>query len=92
MIVMNLLPGEKHLNEKHICFFVKRDVKSIHLYEVVERFYRHPEAPDHGLIQQYEIQHVRSFDLARPDLFSHLIQMDLAENTVGLLEKAESRK
>jgi len=89
MIVMNLLPNEKPLNEKHICFFVKKDTKTIGLYEVVLRFYRHPQAPDYSLVQQYEIQHVRSFDLNSPELYSHLSQMEYAEGTIGLLERVE---
>jgi hypothetical protein len=63
-ILMLLVINAKHREEKHISWFVKRKVgveiqDKLGLYEVVERKYPHPDAPDRADVIVIEILFVK---------------------------------
>lgn len=51
------------VKERHICYFVSRDGNSISLEEVVERCYRHPEAPNDAFIPVTETRVVKTLNV-----------------------------
>jgi len=48
--------NEESIEQKHICWFTKREsFRIIKLYEVKECYYRHPEAKDYAIIKSIEV-------------------------------------
>jgi len=58
MIIINRIPNDL-VSEKHICYFTKREStlsdSTISLYEVVELKLKHPEAPEHAFINDFDV-------------------------------------
>lgn len=63
MIIINI--NEKPVKEKHICYYTTKsgpdtdNPKNIFLWEVYEAYYRHPDAPEHALIQTIETRLIK---------------------------------
>jgi hypothetical protein len=72
------------LKTKHICYFTKGDGIEFELYEVVEEYFPHPDAPDDALVQCFKV-----YNRDEQKLTSYksgpLVQSWGAENTLRLL-------
>lgn len=72
---------EDWLYDEHVCFFTDGGYEGISVKEIVRSFYRHPEAPDHAKIDQYEIRNVQSY--RRLDVDSGpAVVLEAAQNSV----------
>jgi len=43
------------LKTKHICYFTKGDGREFELYEVVEEYFPHPDAPKNFMVQCFKV-------------------------------------
>ena len=73
--------------EKHISWFTIDKGNEIDLMEVVEVYYKHPQAPESAYIQQIETKFRRSYNRVNRYQSSHVVLLESILNTVSKLEK-----
>lgn len=80
----------EHVHEKHISWFTKKDIMFegdfIGLYEVVEKYYPHPDAPKNAVVPVLETRLVASFKRCQFDAAA-LVILEAAMNTVSTIFK-----
>lgn len=72
------------IKTKHICYFTKSESHLYELYEVVEEYFPHPDAPDDALIFRIEIYKRDRRELTEQGS-GPLIQSWAMENTLKML-------
>jgi hypothetical protein len=72
------------LKTKHICYFTKSEGTEYELYEVVEEYFPHPDAPDYCMLPCFKIYNRDKRKLSDPKS-GPLIQSWGMENTLKLL-------
>jgi hypothetical protein len=79
------------LSTKHLSFFASKDADNIHLHEVVEETYPHPEAPECAVIQLITTRFIEQF--SRLDKrASAAILLEAAQNQCMYQKIAEQSK
>ena len=71
------------IKTKHICYFTKSVKFELELYEVVEEYFPHPDAPDDCMIQCIKVYH-RDTQKLTNFKGSPLLQSLAAENTLKM--------
>lgn len=69
------------VRSRHICYFTESQGEEILLYEVVEEFYKHPEAPTVALVPvivTHLIESLRRFDSRA----AAMVLLEAAQNNV----------
>ena len=72
------------LQVKHICYFTRGDGEKFVLYEVVEEYFPHPDAPDDAMVQCLKVYN-RDEKRITSIKSGPLVQSWGAENTLRLL-------
>lgn len=75
---------DRPIKTKHICYFTESDGRDFELYEVVEEYFPHPDAPDDLMVQCYKIYSIDKRDITEKRS-GPLIQSWGMENTLKLL-------
>lgn len=79
MIVINVEPNDL-LETKHVCYFTKTDYdNNIHLFQVVENYYQHPDGP--AKIPQYDTRLVQTLNQYDPAA-SSLVILQASQHSV----------
>lgn len=84
-----LVINEDYIEEDHVCWFTTEDIhdsEKIVLVEVVKRTYRHPQAKEVAVIQQYELKFHDSYDRRKPRKSSHVVLMEYMQENVSKIE------
>ena len=55
-----LVFNDNFLSERHVCYYTIDNGSEISLFEVVERKYAHPQAPDDAVVPVVEIKRIGS--------------------------------
>jgi hypothetical protein len=73
------------VKEKHVCWKVKQDESNHYiLEEIVEKYYKHPDAPDDALIMKYDIKIVAKINISSK-FFPSLYLLMNAEKNIDLI-------
>ena len=82
---------EPPLKVKHICYFTTRDGDGFVLWELVEEYFPHPDAPDEAILPCYNIYSRDKRNLTE-NACGPLIQSWAMENTLKLLYPVTSAR
>lgn len=72
------------LKTKHICYFAKDSGTEIELYEVVEEYFPHPDAPDELMVQCIKV-YCRDKKRLTNSKSSPLVKSVCAENALRMM-------
>ena len=86
VISINNEPGDC-VKERHICYFTRDEGAVIALMEVVESFYRHPQAPEDAILPVIEMKCVKQCHRHTYEA-GVLVLLEANENAVSLQQEA----
>ena len=77
-------------SERHIAWFTEDRGNKIALFEVVERFYPHPEAPENAVLSQFETKFVVEYSRGDFECGSSVL-LEAAQSTISQIQKTKKR-
>ena len=89
MIIFNEI--EPPVKEKHVCWNVRKDSDIYILEEIVESYYKHPDAPDLALIVKYDKKRIA--DIKRSSIYYAPIHLfvSASKNIDIVIDKIRSK-
>ncbi len=87
MVPINPSP-DKIVKERHVCYYTHKADDHIWLCEVLEVYYKHPQAPDDAFFPIFETRHLKKYHRTDAEAAA-LIVLEASQKSVAYQNKRE---